>query len=151
MTNGPFCFNCVLVPICVIGLEGRGVGGDGSHCNNSKLDELNVSGGVGSNSNGINGANNPNRKKKKKRRHRFDYVFQHQKNKRQSQNEPNGLDSIRTHPSGAIFEFCTTTADNKQTKNLAGIPHLFLFIIPNFISILSIRQLISPLRSATKA
>jgi len=65
--------------ICILGLEGRGVGGDGGHCINSKLDELNVSGGVGSNSNGINGANNPNRKKKKKRRHRFDYVFQHQR------------------------------------------------------------------------
>ncbi|KAK4019819.1 hypothetical protein OUZ56_001826 [Daphnia magna] len=49
-----------------ISKEGRG---DGGHCNSSKLDELNVSGG-GSNNNGVNGANNPNRKKKKKRRHR---------------------------------------------------------------------------------
>lgn len=73
-------------------IEGRG---DGGHCNSSKLDELNVSGG-GSNNNGVNGANNPNRKKKKKRRHRFDYVFQHHKKKRwkPKTNFLNGHESI---------------------------------------------------------
>jgi hypothetical protein len=125
---------------CIIGLEGRGVGGDGGHCNNSKLDELNVNGGIGSNGSGINGANNPNRKKKKKRRHRFDYVFQHQRTRRPKKKKANeysnGRDSI-TYPA----MYCTTASiNNTQTGNRRFPLFSFFPFHKSFVSILPVNQ-----------
>jgi hypothetical protein len=104
------------------------------------LDELNVSGGIGSNGSGINGANNPNRKKKKKRRHRFDYVFQHQRNT-PSKIKPMNIQMVATpsHLSGDV-SYITASINNTQTGNRRFSPFSLLPVSQILVSISPVNQ-----------